>query len=133
MGWSKEWPEFKQSEKHTMIYEGSNPFPEINHVQLGIDLGSGDSQTILTTWENGEIKHRVIPPEELYVNAKPTHDPYANPNAHIYYECNCGAILDPKTKSFAQLNNHASAVGWKIRFGEHGYTPYCVKCGENVE
>ena len=71
--------------------------------------------------------------KEIYNNAIPTHDPYTNPNAHIYYECKCGAILDPKTKSFAALNNYAIEKGWKIRFGEHGYTPYCVKCGEEVE
>jgi len=70
---------------------------------------------------------------KIYNNFQPTHDPYTNPNAHIYYECKCGAILDPKTKSFAALNNYASEKGWKIRFGEHGYTPYCVKCGEGVE
>ena len=69
----------------------------------------------------------------IYANLKPTHDPYTNSNAHIYYQCSCGAILDPKTKSFAALNNCASEKGWKIRFGEHGYTPYCVKCGEGVE
>lgn len=66
-------------------------------------------------------------------NLKPTHDPYTNSNAHIYYECNCGAILDPQTKSFAALNNHASDNGWKIRFTDKGYVPYCVKCGEGVE
>lgn len=66
-------------------------------------------------------------------NTKPTHDPYINPNAHIYYECTCGAILDPQTKSFAALNNHASDKGWKIRFTDKGYVPYCVKCGEGVE
>lgn len=54
-------------------------------------------------------------------------------DAHIYYECSCGAILDPGTKRFAELNNRASEAGWKIRFGETGYTPYCVKCGEKVE
>lgn len=70
---------------------------------------------------------------KIYNNIAPTHDPYTNPNAYIYYECSCGAILDPKTKSFAALNNCASDKGWKIRFGEHGYTPYCVKCGEGVE
>ena len=70
---------------------------------------------------------------DLFKNNKPTHDPYTNPNAHIYYECGCGAILDPKTKRFAALNNYASEKGWKIRFGADGYTPYCVKCGENVE
>lgn len=66
-------------------------------------------------------------------NNVPTHDPYANPNAHIYYECNCGAILDPKTKSFAALNNHASEHGWKIRWGSDSYIPYCVDCGKDIE
>lgn len=86
-----------------------------------------------TKIENGEIKQRIVPPEEIYNNIPPTHDPYVNPNAHIYYECACGDILDPQTKSFAALNNCASAKGWKVRFGEQGYTPYCVKCGEDVE
>lgn len=100
----KEWPvaPASQQEKTTIIYEGPNLFPEINHVRLR-------------------------------VNVKPTHDPYKNSNSHIYYECACGAILDPGTKSFAALNGKASEVGWKIRFGEIGYTPYCVKCGEGVE
>ena len=126
----KDWA--KQTETQTIDYSGPNLFLDIDHVQLGVDLGSGDC-TILTIFEDGKIKHRVVPPEELYVNLKPTHDPYANPNAHIYYECLCGAILDPKTKSFAALNNCASEKGWKIRFSENGYTPYCVKCGEKVE
>src|SRR5689334_3229789 len=68
-----------------------------------------------------------------FLNKKPTHDPYTNPNAHIYYECGCGAILDPGTKSFAQLNNCASKAGWKVRWGADSYVPYCVKCGEGVE
>ena len=66
-------------------------------------------------------------------NLKPTHDPYTNPNAFLYYECSCGERLDPHVKSFAALNNNAMAAGWKIRFGNDGYTPYCVKCGEGVE
>lgn len=68
-----------------------------------------------------------------FKNLKPTHDPYTNPDANIYYECACGAILDPGTKSFAKLNNYASENGWKIRFKAEGYVPYCVKCGERVE
>lgn len=99
---------------------------------FGIDLGTGD-HTIETTFKDGQVHHRVIPNREFYNNLKPTHDPYTNPNTTIYYECACGAILDPNTKSFAQLNNHASVKGWKIRFSEKGYTPYCVKCGEDVE
>lgn len=75
----------------------------------------------------------VISEIKKFKNIPPTHDPYTNPNANIYYECGCGAILDPQTKSFAALNNHASSKGWKIRFTDNGYVPYCVKCGEGVE
>lgn len=74
-----------------------------------------------------------VPLEKVYNNMMPTHDPYTNPDAIIYYECLCGAILDPGTKSFASLNNHASEKGWKIRFSDKGYIPYCVKCGQGVE
>lgn len=80
-------------------------------------------------WDN--LKPTIDIPK--FLNKKPTHDPYTNPNARLYYECNCGAIFDPGTKSFAQLNTHASEAGWKIRFKEVGYVPYCVKCGEDVE
>lgn len=66
-------------------------------------------------------------------NKVPTHDPYTNPNAELYYSCECGQILDPGTKSFAALNNAASEAGWKIRFGEQHYIPYCVECGKDVE
>lgn len=86
------------------------------------------SSTSFVSYEMQEIAKA-----KEYNNKVPTHDPYTNPNAHIYYECNCGAILDPGTKSFAALNGVASNQGWKIRFGETGYTPYCVKCGEGVE
>ena len=79
------------------------------------------------------IKIEHVEHAKAFLNKKPTHDPYKNPDAHIYYECACGAILDPGTKSFAALNGVASAKGWKVRFGETGYTPYCVKCGEGIE
>lgn len=68
-----------------------------------------------------------------YQNKIPTHDPYTNPNAFLYYECQCGAVLDPKVKSFASLNNHASNAGWKIRWGKKHYVAYCSECGEGVE
>lgn len=63
-----------------------------------------------------------------YVNKVPTHDPYTNPNAELYYECDCGAILDPGTKSFAALNNAAMNSEWKIRWGHMYYEPFCPKC-----
>jgi len=82
--------------------------------------------------ETGRLLIEAIP--KVYDNLKPTHDPYTNPDAHIYYECDCGAILDPGTKSFAQLNNHASEKGWKVRWHQNGqgYQPFCVECGKDV-
>lgn len=128
MGWGNKWEEeIDKAMKDalitgvgaTIIYSGPNLFPEINHVELFVDVEPNTEQLI-----KAYAKVR---------NRKPTHDPYTNPNAHIYYECSCGAILDPQTKSFAALNNHASDKGWKIRFTDKGYVPYCVKCGEGVE
>lgn len=147
MGWGKAWdkenieiippskPENQFWSNGAIIHEEVNKEDfkkQYEQDWFGIDLGSNDS-AVLTTFEDGKIKHRVIPPEEFYNNLKPTHDPYVNLNAQIYYECACGEILDPGTKSFAALNNCASEKGWKIRFGDKGYTLYCVKCGENVE
>ena len=76
-----------------------------------------------------------VPLEKVYYNLSPTHDPHTNPNAQLYYECKCGAILDPGTKSFAALNNYASEKGWKIRWKQDGlgYEPFCVECGKDVE
>lgn len=71
--------------------------------------------------------------EERVRNKVPTHDPYTNPDSLIYYECKCGAILDPGTKSFAALNNRASEAGWKVRWGAEHYIPYCVDCGKGIE
>lgn len=107
MGWGKEWPKADNDSAFTM-------HPSLSR---GNYLNKSD-------WEAG-VKE--------YNNSMPTHDPYTNPDAIIYYECGCGAILDPNTKSFAALNNHASEKGWKIRFTDKGYVPYCVKCGEGVE
>lgn len=59
----------------------------------------------------GNSWEEVEPIDQIYNNLKPTHDPYTNPNSNLYYECGCGAILDPNTKSFAALNNHASKTG----------------------
>ncbi len=94
-------------------------------------MGWGNSWNMIE--EASDVDWPKILKLKEYNNTPPTHDPYANPNAHIYYQCNCGDILDPETKSFAALNNCASAKGWKIRFGDKGYTPYCVKCGEGVD
>lgn len=90
-------------------------------------------------WSTGALIFKDMTKAEVeakygkHNNKVPTHDPYTNPNAHIYYECKCGQILDPGTKRFAELNNCASNAGWKIRFSDTGYIPYCVDCGKGVE
>lgn len=87
-----------------------------------------------TSWETAIDNDIGITPELLGVkddritNKIPTHDPYTNPGAFLYYECECGQVLDPKVKSFASLNNHASNANWKVRWGPHHYVPYCSKC-----
>lgn len=127
MGWGKEWPKADNDSTFTIaeniLKRDSGITPELIGVAKDTMLyGKGVLQN---------SKH--VPLEKIYSNSMPTHDPYTNPDATIYYECGCGAILDPNTKSFAALNNHASEKGWKIRFTDKGYVPYCVKCGEGVE
>lgn len=106
----------------------SKRVPELTAVDLAIG-----ERVILTSIEDGAIIHKNITKE--YKNKVPTHDPYTNPDSHIYYQCDCGAILDPGTRSFASLNNHASDTGWKVRWRQcgNGYQAFCVKCGEGIE
>ena len=122
MGWNKgQWGKF-------------NTEPTKWNTETELGKAEQDAQLYGTGWVRinpGYVEH--VPIEKMRANLKPTHDPYTNPNAHIYYECGCGAILDPGTKSFAQLNNCASDAGWKVRWGADSYVPYCVKCGEDVE
>jgi len=87
-------------------------------IHIGVDLGSND-RTDHIEWVK-TFKERA--------NKVPTHDPYSNPDAYIYYSCDCGNILDPGTKRFAELNNAAMNAGWKIRWGHEYYEPFCPKC-----
>lgn len=126
MGWGTSWGKFATEPK-----EYSKEAVEVAEKLFSeVDLAAGPDQTVLTTFEDGQLKHRITEPGELYNNLKPTHDPYTNPGAFLYYECECGQILDPKTKRFAELNNCASEKGWKIRWGSQHYIPYCPKCVE---
>lgn len=109
MTWSKDWPKL-------------HPDPQqIENINFNDPIDCNDP------------KHYTLKTNKEYNNKVPTHDPYSNPNADIYYECACGAILDPGTKSFATLNNAAMNKGWKVRWGETAYQPYCVECGKGVE
>lgn len=123
MSWGKEWP-----------IEQLKPRSQWDKDVAGLDWPKAASIEKAKAEEFKIIKDTFQNiGEKVYNNLPPTHDPYTNPNAHIYYQCNCGAILDPGTKSFAELNNQASRQGWKIRFSDTGYKPYCVKCGKGVE
>lgn len=127
MGWGSDWP---TSVKPEVIITVDHEVADTTAYAL---FKNGKYEEISEAdFRQAEFKSLQLI-EKNYQNLKPTHDPYANPDAHIYYECACGAILDPQTKSFAALNNCASDKGWKIRFTDKGYVPYCVKCGEGVE
>lgn len=83
-----------------------------------------------TSWVTHQDDDTVSPDYIPIKNKIPTHDPYTNPDAFLYYQCDCGEVLDPRVKSFASLNNHASKADWRIRWGERYYVPYCPKCVE---
>jgi hypothetical protein len=83
------------------------------------------------TWGTSWLLEKINDP--IRKNAVPTHDPYTNPNAMIYFECGCGQTLDPGTKSFAALTTFAGRMGWKIRFGVEHYIAYCVGCGKDID
>lgn len=139
MAWSKEWlivgteivkSQLKTEEEawknalHQDDSKGDIDFGGI--IKFGIDLASKPDKTVTALIKDGKI-------EKVYSNKMPTHDSYTNPDSHIYYQCACGDILDPGTKSFAALNNAASDAGWKVRWGSETYIPYCVECGKDVE
>jgi len=60
-------------------------------LHIGVDPAKpGSEQTIHGVWTAEGFKE--ISEEEFqnkFKNIAPTHDPYTNPGAHIYYECGC--------------------------------------------
>lgn len=128
------WPSANEVSKELKEAATTNPWPVKEMFEEIIEESKFKKDVELHGigfMQNG--KH--VPLEKVYNNLSPTHDPYTNPNSHIYYECKCGAILDPNTKSFAALNNYASEKGWKVRWRQDGagYEPFCVECGKDVE
>ena len=123
-GWSSkpEWPSV--TDTAAMEEVAAHGWPEKSE---GAKIAEAEMANAVKTYTMREIK--------IYNNKMPTHNPYTNPNAQLYYECKCGAILDPGTKSFAALNNAASDQGWKVRWKPNGegYEPFCVECGKDVE
>src|SRR3979409_11873 len=106
--------------------DGSEPIKPSLTINEDGPLGEAGDFTIVRT-EPFNFKAEW-PMVKERTNKVPTHDPYTNPNAELYYECECGAILDPGTKSFAALNNAAMNSEWKIRWGHMYYEPFCPKC-----
>lgn len=53
--------------------------------------------------------------------------------AYLYFQCEkCQALFDPKTRSFATLNQKRFDAGWKCiwNLDGMGYKVYCKECGE---
>lgn len=129
MTWSKEWPkpvEFIDNK----LEMPKQPWPTEWPTQDNTGKTISKEQDKATEEEFKIISDSM---QAVVKNQTPTHDPYTNPGAYLYYECNCGQRLDPHTKRFAELNNHAMKEGWKIRWGASSYVPYCVECGRDVE
>lgn len=154
MNWSSGWPEPAKSTLHpetnpdgfTAALEASPAWPKPldGLIVTGIDLSTKPDTLVILIGKLKEgffdVKARYTGDEARakiaeYDNVSPTHDPYTNPNAHVYHSCGCGSILDPQTKSFAELNSAASVVGWKVRWPNSGscYIVYCPECGKDVE
>ena len=111
------------------ISDGSEPIKPTLTINEDGPLGEAGEFTIeQISWSEGTAKNTVGWLTKERNNKVPTHDPYTNPNAHIYYSCDCGNILDPGTKRFAELNNAAMDNGWKIRWGHEYYEPFCPSC-----
>lgn len=122
------------------------PWPSEAPELTGLDLGTGE-RTILTTFENDSIKHRVIDQSELKVitwpkeatqgsSLKSQGSNLVDDQQYLYFQCEgCKDILDPHTKSFAKLQEHRVNAGWKCiwNIDGMGYKIYCTKCGEKVE
>lgn len=126
-----EWPAPKQEESFTIIYPATPEWPATKYdgmVTVVLPKDSDNAKIILEAITK-DIGEKAV--KEF--NQIPTHDPYTNPNAYLYYECSCGKRLDPHTKRFAELNNAAMKAGWKIRWGAEHYVSYCVECGKDVE
>jgi hypothetical protein len=140
-GWGSKWPESstgkaiakRQAEAGKLDYVWPDISPTFDKdadkvmnkaSNIPKDWHTHTSDELSLGWDNEARK---------LSNKVPTHDPYTNPGAYLYYECKCGAALDPKVKRFAALNDAASEAGWKVRWGAQYYVPYCVECGKDVE
>lgn len=55
------------------------------------------------------------------------------PDTILVFECKCGEVFNPNTKSFQRLANEAKACGWNIKFhlNKSGYDTVCQGCLKN--
>ena len=149
MGWDSKWPNAKLHGEYVWPTLKADETITIEHVKKAKDFLEAETDKAMTDVSlhgQGFTKdEKHIPLTEILdvleqaksdiieitgINQIPTHDPYTNPGAFLYYECECGQRLDPHTKRFAELNNSAMNSGWKIRFGSSYYIPYCPECAK---
>lgn len=121
MAWSKEWPKLTQEAEvlKGLIEEGGKIVVELIPKIYGIDLASEPSKTIICP-SGRELKTQG--------------SNLVDDQAYLYFQCEkCQSIFDPKTKSFATLNQKRHDAGWKVEWNIDGmgYKVYCVKCGKD--
>src|ERR1700752_1426799 len=123
MGWGSSWG-------NSQVWKDS--VDKAYDKEFGTSWNTNKDRSIIVENNTNEIVTITEKQLNEYKNQVPTHDPYTNPNALIYFECSCGSIHDPGTKSFASLTTSAGRAGWKIRFisGKDYDTAFCEKCGE---
>lgn len=121
-GWGSSWDKIIKPMQDAKLVTWQAPTDVPN--RIGIDLAKIHEMSKVIE----QAKTDIINTTGL--NKIPTHDPYTNPGAYIYYQCECGDTFDPQVKSFAALNNAAMTSKWKIRWGQDHYIPYCPKCVE---
>lgn len=128
-GWDSKWPNKVEWPTGPAADKVFNENWYIS-ILTGLDLAIGE-RTILTTFENGELKHKVISQTEL----KSQGSNLVDDQEYLYYQCEiCNDIFDPHTKSFKTLDEKRFAAGWKVKWNIDGmgYKVYCAKCGEKV-
>lgn len=116
-GWGKEWPKL-QTEKTTIIYSANADWPAIKF----------DGMVTCDVDKDGNVD--LTPLREAMTKQGSN---LVDSEAYLYFQCEgCQAIFDPKTKSFAQLNQRRADAGWKVKWNVDGmgYKVYCIECGK---
>lgn len=115
-GWGNKWLE----EAATISQQAWD------NINVGIDLAKPNSDKSdllgLDTSSNAAVHAK---------NLKSQGSNLVDAEAYLYFQCEaCQTILDPHTRSFAELQQNRVDAGWKCVWNTNGlgYNVYCDKC-----